>query len=256
MATFEVNPEAHDKAKLTGDYGADSDKAKAAADVAADTKPVISTEDPGTDTVVADAEKTPAAKQDPTKEPAIPAELVTQLDSWTAEFMEKGELSDESRASVKTALFAPNVPQIVVDEYIDNYINGQTIAIEATLQEGHALVGGAETYKSLTEWAASTLPEAEIAAYDADVLGNDKARRDSAILGLHARYNQAKGLEPDHEPDLTHRAGRAAGDPIIGSRKELVRIMSTKEYKTDPAVQARVERQLRQSMSTGKYIND
>jgi hypothetical protein len=67
---------------------------------------------------------------------------------------------------------------------------------------------------------------------------------------------QALGKEPDFEPNLAHDGGRAGGEPIIASRQELAKIQATDEYKKDPAVRAKVSRQLRQSLATGKYISD
>ena len=258
--TFEVNPEAHDAAKLSGEYGKDPGAPEVKPE-GEPSKPVISTEDPGEVKVEPEGE-TPKAEGDETK-PAgekpegTPPEINDQLETWTAEYLKDGDLSDESRAAVKAALFAPNVPQEIVDQYIDTYIEGNSASMNAVQTEAFDLVGGKQSYGEMCKWAAEGgLTEAERAAFDADATGADAARRDTAIRGLHARYLQASGSQPDHEPDLTHKGGRAPGEPIIGSRQELVRIMRTDEYKRDRAVRERVERQLDQSMKTGKYLNN
>jgi hypothetical protein len=55
---------------------------------------------------------------------------------------------------------------------------------------------------------------------------------------------------------LSHDGGTAQGEPIIASRRELAKIQATEEYKRDPAVRAKVMRQLQYSMATGKYSNE
>jgi hypothetical protein len=107
----------------------------------------------------------------------------------------------------------------------------------------------------MATWAQETLPSEEQDAFDKEVTSGDLVRRDTAIKGLHARMQQDLGNETDFEPNLAHGAGRAQGEPIIGSRQELVKIQRSEEYKKDPAVRAKVARQLEQSMNTGKYIS-
>jgi hypothetical protein len=242
VTSIEVDPDAHEAAKLSGDYGKDPG-APAPAEDAAAAKPVIPAEDPG--------DEKPAAEPSPAE-----GVIDDQINTWTAEYAEKGELSAETRAAVKASLFAPNVSQDVVDSYINSYIEGMASSSKEAIASAHTLVGGTDSYKAMTDWAANALSDAEKDAFNQDATGEDMTRRDAAIRGLHARFQQSRGLEPDREPDLTHSGGRATGDPIIGSRQELVRIMRTDEYKRDPAVREKVERQLLQSMATGKYLND
>ena len=274
--SFQVDPDAAAAAKASGDYNQGEDGAKDSEPKdGEDDKPIISDDDPGksddpdaksddTDDDAKDDDKTDDKdkdkdkdKDDDTPEPsAEEKEFNTAAESWTQEFMEKGELSEETREAVVKQIFAPGVPKAQQEQYLATFEAGLKAMGEAATRSAFDIVGGQEAYESMKAWAASNLSEAEIAAFDADALGTDMGRRDTAIRGLHARAQQASGSEPDFEPNLAHDGGRGAGEPIIGSRQELARIQATEEYRTDPAVRAKVERQLRQSMATGKYKND
>jgi hypothetical protein len=200
------------------------------------------TEDKPEDEDKAEEDKTPEAKFD------------ADYQGWTNEFLRDGALSDETRLDVIEKVFHEGVPTELKEQFIQAYEAGLVSIQSVAVNEAFNLVGGEESYKQMIGWAQDNLSEAEIVAYDADALGDDLVKRDSVIKGLHARMQQATGSDPDFEPDLAHSAGRAGGEPIIGSRQELARIQSTTEYAKDPAVRAKVARQLKQSIATGKYL--
>ncbi len=162
-------------------------------------------------------------------------------------------MSEETREEISSTVFAEGVPKEVKQQYLDTYEAGMKALGDAATASAFEIVGGADAYQAMTAWAKNSLTEQEIEAFDADALGSDVVRRDSAIRGLHARMQQAAGAEPDNEPNLAHDGGRGKGEPIIGSRQELSKIQGTVRYKTDPAYRDLVERQLRQSRKTGRY---
>jgi len=172
---------------------------------------------------------------------------------WTKEFTDTGELSADTRKEISESVFKDGVPQEIKDGYIDGYVKGNIAMGAQEIAAAYAVVGGQEEYAKMSAWVAKNLSEEETATVNADVLGSDIARRDAALQGLHARMQQDVGHQPDDEPNLSHDGGPGGGEPIISSRQELAKIMGTEAYKTDPAVRAKVERQLRQSRATGKY---
>lgn len=181
-------------------------------------------------------------------------EFASVMDGWTNEFLENGSLTEETRKTVLESVFTADVPAEVRETILDGYLAGQIAVRTALTQEAFALVGGESQYKQMLQWGVDNLPEDEVKAFDADVLGGDASRRSTAIKGLYAQMKQAKGS--DFEPDLTHDGGRSHGEPIIASRSQLVRIMQSAEYQTDEAVRLKVARQLKQSVATGRYIAD
>lgn len=264
--SFQVSAEEAAKAKASGEYGTPEDKKVESdddgkkADDDDDGKSIISDEDPGetdddkgTDDDDADDKSDDKSDDDDDKESTPEEKFAESQLKWTKEFVDTGELSEETRKEIGKSVFAPGVPQEVVDGYLKGYTEGHTAIGAQALASAHEVAGGKEEYTAMANWASTNLSEGEIAAFDADVSGEDIGKRDTAIQGLHARMTLANGLEPNLEPDLSHDGGRGAGEPIIGSRQELAKIQATAAYKSDPAVRAKVERQLRQSRATGKY---
>lgn len=268
--SFQVDPDAAAAAKESGDYNQGEDgksDAKPEDGKADDDKSIISDDDPGDPDAKSDDDKSDNdaegddAKDDDKSDDDDPKpadedkKFNEAAESWTQEFMEKGELSEETRKAVIEQVFAPGVPKATQEQFLATFEAGLKSLGDTATRDAHDIVGGTEAYESMIVWAKANLSEEEVTAFDSDALGTDKGRRDTAIRGLHARHQQASGSEPDFEPDLTHDGGRGKGEPIIGSRQELSKIQGTAEYKKDPAVRAKVERQLRQSMATGKYIS-
>lgn len=226
-----------------------------------ETKSIIPDIDPGDETTQEEGDDTQSEGDDAaeeTDEEKAPEESDVDfgavMEGWTDEFVTNGELSQETRAAVLESVFTDKVPAELREMILDTYLQGQSATRAVLTQEAYSLVGGEESYKQMLQWGVDHLTEEEVQAFDADVLGGDPVRRKAAIKGLYAQMQQNTGS--DSEPDLTHSGGRAHGEPIIASRSELVRIMQTKEYQTDPAVREKVARQMKQSMATGKYISD
>jgi hypothetical protein len=258
--SFQVDADAHAKAKSTGEYGTPEDaervetpEEKTAPD---ETKSIIPDEDPDAEPetkVEGEEEETTEEKKDDA-EPTETEALAKEFEGWTAEFLENGTLTDETKTKVLETVFSEKIPLEFRDQVLETYQAGVIAIREASTRAAFDIVGGEESYQKMLEWGNTTLSKEETEAFDADVLGTDTVRRTAAIKGLYAQYQQATGAKSDFEPDLSHDAGKGGGEPIIGSRQELVRIMRTPEYDKDPAVREKVARQLRQSMATGKYI--
>jgi hypothetical protein len=273
MGKHIVDADAHVEAKQSGDYGTEAPvTTETPIDAVADPKPeaaeetesLISDVDPGDpeagiEPVTAEAkeEETTEGDKEETEEGDKPeaTDFTETFEGWTNEFMENGALSEESAQSAMDTVFKSDIPDEVKAQILETYQAGAVALSTAAQASAHELVGGQEAYVQMSTWAQEALPEAEQNAFDVEVTSGDLTRRDTAIKGLHARMQQALGSEPNFEPNLAHDGGRAAGEPIIGSRQELVKIYRTEEYKKDPAVRAKVARQLEQSMNTGKYIS-
>jgi hypothetical protein len=223
---------------------------------------IISDEDPGepkeeaeeADPVEKKGDEEEDEADDETEEETPEVKFDVNYEGWTEEFLKDGKLSDETRLDVIEKVFHEGVPQEMKEQFVQAYEAGLVSIQRAAVNEAYDLVGGQENYQQMIGWAQENLSEAEVVAYDADALGDDIVKRDSVIKGLHARMQQATGSDPDFEPNLAHSGGKAGGEPIIGSRQELAKIQASEEYTKDPAVRAKVARQLKQSMATGKYL--
>lgn len=159
---------------------------------------------------------------------------VTQavFDKATAEIEADGKLSDETYTELEK--------QGISRQMVDQYIAGAEAQATQVAQAAHSLVGGEQSYANMIEWAASNLSEAEIAAFNDDVV--NPARQDAAVKGLHARFQAANGFEPSRTLNTTKPA--AAGERF-NSRHEMMAAMSDPRYKQgDTAFHAEVQRKI------------
>lgn len=260
MAGFTVDADAHAAAKESGQYvpeGSPGYVDPAAPQQEESAASLVSDIDPGDEAPAPETEEAQADTAEGKEEEATPpADFESMFQGWSNELSEAGDLSEETRNEVIKNVFAENIPDEFKQQFIEIYTAGQEALQSAAATEAHSLVGGEDSYQEMLKWGLANLDPTEVEVFDDSVLGTDRVKRDAAIKGLYARYQQAKGSTSDFEPDLSHDGGRASGEPIIGSRQELVRIMRTPEYDKDRALREKVARQLQQSMATGKYISD
>jgi len=165
---------------------------------------------------------------------AAAASVGVDMEALAAEFQEKGELTDETYK----ALEAKGLPKSLVDKHID------LLQMEATLlqQEVFTSVGGEDNYKSMIEWAATNLNEAEIDEFDKAV-GSTKEQIKAAVLGLLTKYQEATGQDPQ-----SLIQGKAnAGDDSFQSWAQVTKAMSDPQYQKDPAYRAMIQAKLSKS---------
>jgi hypothetical protein len=265
---FVIDPDAHAKAKVDGDYTPDGSGEKNETDE--NEESIIPKEDPDNP----DAEESDESTEDgegegdedgeesdedgdENEETGELTEFEADFSSWTDEFMNDGQLSEETRQTVLDTVFSEKVPESMRADFIAAYEAGLTALRSETTRGVFDLVGGEQNYQQMLAWGNDNLSQDEADVFDKAALGTDPATRTAAVKGLYAQFQQATGFESgDSGPDLSHDSGHSGGEPIIASRRQLAKIQSTDEYKKDPAVRAKVARQLRQSMATGRYEND
>jgi len=264
--SFSVDPAAHDSARSgdkpypgataravdltkpdpakekTGDPYADLDPAKKAeAQAPTDDKPNADPAEakPAEGDGEAEAEASKDAKADDATDATFdPA-------PFYAEFGETGDLSEESRATVKDAL--PGV----TDDMISTYLQGMKAGQSQVESAGFALVGGQDNYAAMAEWTAQNVPNAERVAFN-KMLNAGEAEAKLAIQGMYKRYSDAVG-PTEREPDLSTNGQRAAGNAPIRSRADLRAKMRDPRYAKDANFRADVDRQLSASLKSPDY---
>ena len=121
----------------------------------------------------------------------------------------------------------------LIAAYID--LQGQTTQnndlTDQQAAEIRSMVGGDEGYAALTEWAAGTLDESYITAYDNIVETGDMRMIELAVAGLQAEYERQNGYEGEM---LTGRAAQPQAD-VFRSQAEVVAAMQDPRYDNDPA---------------------
>lgn len=157
------------------------------------------------------------------------------MNEFSQEFAQKGELSQESYEKLAKAGFDKNL--------VDTYIAGQQA--RAAQYEGtiKAEVGGDERYGQIVEWAKANLTPGEIAAYNNAVSSGDANQAKLAVLGLSAQYGKAVGQEPGR----IIGGGKGGSEDVFESTAQVTKAMADPQYRNDPAYRAKVQAKLARS---------
>ena len=142
------------------------------------------------------------------------------------EYQETGKLSDEIKKQLDEL------------DYEDMFAAMQSQAPQEspdlTEEEMNAIrnyVGGEQQYGALMDWAAQTLDQNYVEAFD-DLVQNGSARAiQLAVRGLMAEYENQNGYEGRM---LTGKAATETPD-VFRSQAEVVQAMSDPRYDNDPA---------------------
>ena len=157
------------------------------------------------------------------------------MDSLAEEYAKDGKLADKSYQSLEKA----GIPK----EYVDRFIAGQQAIADQQSASVKNMVGGAESYDAMSEWASNNLSETEKQAYNTAVNSKDLEAVKLAVVGLKARYAQATGSEPK----LVEGKASPSGEQGFESWAQVTQAMSDPRYAKDPAYQAEVKNKLANS---------
>ena len=157
------------------------------------------------------------------------------MDSLAEEYAKDGKLADNSYKSLEKA----GIPK----EYVDRFIAGQQAIADQQSASVKNMVGGAESYDAMSEWAGNNLSETEKQAYNTAVNSKDLEAVKLAVVGLKARYAQATGSEPK----LVEGKASPSGEQGFDSWAQVTQAMSDPRYSKDPAYQAEVKNKLANS---------
>ena len=102
---------------------------------------------------------------------------------------------------------------------------------DAQAAEIKSIAGGDDAYGQLTQWAADSLDESYVNAFDKIVETGDVRMIQLAVTGLKSEYEKANGFEGQM---LTGKAAQPKVD-AFRSQQEVVQAMSDPRYDRDPA---------------------
>lgn len=147
-----------------------------------------------------------------------------------------GKLTDADYAKLESK----GIPKAIVD----THIQGLQLIAQNAFNTAVAHVGGAEQFNAMRNWAASTLTDAELSAYNTSVSAGGESMK-LALTGLKARFAEAsKSTEP--RLIVGQVAGSGGGD-TFASLKELSQAQRDPRYKTDQAYRREVTEKLSRS---------
>lgn len=158
--------------------------------------------------------------------------LGLDFNALTEEFVVKGELSEESYQSL--------VDKGIPKEVVDGYIEGQKHLAAKQVSEIQNIVGGADEYNRMIQWAADTLSPEQIESFNSSLGTN---LRDTAVNGLYAQFTNAVGKAPN----LIEGGHAPSGPSRYESKAQMVADMNDPRYSKDPAFRSNVMSKLARS---------
>lgn len=227
-----------DVAALAAKY---AELAKGAEEAPKEEAPAVAEEAPA-------AEVKPDGKIEKAKVEEAAAEEATNpladlLEAAKADYSTAQAFTEETATKLAEAGIPLEIQQV--------YLAGLEALSKSNLEAIHSFTGGEAEYSSMAAWAASTLTDAELDAYN-DAIDNP-ALRENAVRGLYARYQSAR----PSEGNLITPAGTpsAAGD-VYSDRSQLISDQRDPRYATDPAFRQSVMDKLARSHSSGFKLNE
>ena len=157
------------------------------------------------------------------------------FDGALAEYEANGTLSAETMEALNKAGY----PKAVVEGFIQSRQVLETQYTDAVMN----LVGGAQSYQQMTQWAASNLSKAEISAFDKAIDSGDINTVRIMVNGVKAQMAASKGT---FNASLLGGASSPSQGRIEGfkSKADMVKAMSDKRYARDPAYTREVEQKV------------
>ena len=157
------------------------------------------------------------------------------MDTLASEYAEKGELDEKSYEALEKA----GIPK----DYVNQFIEGQKAIADQQATSIKNMVGGADAYAEMSNWAAENMSDEEKSAYNTAVNSKDLETAKLAVVGLKAKFEKANG----NEPNLLEGKATVSGEKGYASWAEVTRAMSDDRYSKDPAYQALVKEKLSKS---------
>lgn len=164
-------------------------------------------------------------------------EFETLLEDLRAEYEQYGQLTQETAEELGEELTAQ-----VESALSQNQTRGVALTPEQTAQV-QQIVGGPEAYRSMVEWSAENISDAEQDAYNEVIDSGDLNAIYWAVKGLHSQYTEAVGYEGRL---IQGKPSNSKGD-VFRSMAELVRAQRDPRYDNDPAYRQDILQKLERS---------
>lgn len=190
------------------------------------------------------AEETPAevpadgkiVKEEPKVEAEAPP-LADVISTFRTEWETSGDVSGETADKLEAAGISKEMQSI--------YLAGIQALQSKAQTEAHGFVGGEQNYADMVAWAAKTLGDAEIDAFNASL--DNPALRETAIRGLHAKFSQAV----PSEGKMIGKTTTASSGEVYTNRDQLLADQKDARYGSDPVFRQGVVEKLQRSQAAG-----
>ena len=148
------------------------------------------------------------------------------ISAASQEFAESGELTPETRDALAEMDSAE-----LLDAYMSLAQPPSPDLTDSDVSNLKASVGGEEAYNQITGWAAESLSDVELDAFNTTVDSGSMAQIQMVMAGLQARYQAENGYEG------TQLQGKAPSNSrdTFRSQAEVVEAINDPRYDRDPA---------------------
>ena len=148
------------------------------------------------------------------------------ISAASQEFAESGELTPETRDALAEMDSAE-----LLDAYMSLAQPPSPDLTDSDVSNLKASVGGEEAYNQITGWAAESLSDVELDAFNTTVDSGSLAQIQMVMAGLQARYQSENGYEG------TQLQGKAPSNSrdTFRSQAEVVEAINDPRYDRDPA---------------------
>jgi hypothetical protein len=172
------------------------------------------------------SDEEPAADEAEEEEEVETSPAVDMISAASQEFAETGEMSQETRDALA---------ELDSSELLDAYMSMQQPPApdltDADVSALKASVGGEDAYEEITGWAANSLPDADLEAFNNTVENGSLAQIQLMMAGLQARYQAENGYEGRQ---LQGKPPSSSSD-VFRSQAEVVAAINDPRYDRDPA---------------------
>jgi hypothetical protein len=158
------------------------------------------------------------------------------MQALSDEFQANGDLTPETRAKLAKQGFT--------QEIVDNFIQGQQLIVQRTMEDIASVVGGVEQMQTVVEWARANLPADVKASYDKI---HDPVMIKVLLKDLERQMNDSEGYLPQQ---LQGGAGESRGN-YFESMHEVEEAINDPRYSSDPVYRAKVAQKLTASREAG-----
>ena len=184
----------------------------------------------------------PETPEESSDEPEAEAKDETKdepIDTSVLDDLFEEAISDEGKFSKETLGKINNMSkEEITQQYLqwranasNRYVERPPDLTQKDVQELKGLVGGADNYTNMLQWAKSNLTEQEVTMFDNVMSNGDINSAFFAVNSLAQRYNDKVGYDGRM---LTGKAAKQTTD-TYRSQAEVVKAMSDPRYDNDPA---------------------
>tara|TARA_X000001036_G_C20533141_1_gene747090 strand:+ start:162 stop:944 length:783 start_codon:yes stop_codon:yes gene_type:complete len=157
------------------------------------------------------------------------------MDKFYSEYQEQGSLSEKSYEELNKMGLDKSL--------VDGYIAGQEAIANTEVQQVHNLVGGADNYNKVIEYAKTNLNEAEQNAFNETLETGSIEQVKFAVQGIASRA----GVNSEQPQSMINGDSIETNSDVFESSAQVIDAMNDPRYAKDPAFRKLVEEKIARS---------